>query len=68
MRRMDSIGHCQIIMATHSPVLMAYPIARLLRLTKYGLDPVTIGETDHNKVMREFCDDPVGFVKAVIEE
>src|SRR6201996_5668095 len=62
LRRMDEIGHCQIIMATHSPTLMAYPGAQLLRLTKYGLDPVTVKETDHYKVMREFCDDPKGFV------
>jgi predicted ATPase len=68
MRRMDSIGHCQIIMATHSPVLMAYPNATLLRLTKYGLDPVNVKDTDHYKVMREFCDDPKGFVEAAIEE
>jgi hypothetical protein len=34
MRRMEDIGHCQIIMATHSPMLMAYPNATLLRLTK----------------------------------
>jgi predicted ATPase len=68
MRRMDDIGHCQIIMATHSPMLMAYPGAQLLRLTKYGLDPVTVKETDHYKVMREFCDDPKGFVEAAIEE
>ena len=25
MRRMEDIGHCQVIMATHSPMLMAYP-------------------------------------------
>ncbi|WP_159005997.1 AAA family ATPase [Bradyrhizobium sp. S69] len=68
MRRMENIGHCQIIMATHSPMLMAYPGAQLLRLTKYGLDPVTVKETDHYKVMREFCDDPKGFVEAAIEE
>ena len=68
MRRMENIGHCQIIMATHSPMLMAYPNARLLRLTKYGLEPVTVRETDHYKVMREFCDDPAGFVEAAIEE
>ena len=68
MRRMDEIGHCQIIMATHAPMLMAYPNATLLRLTKYGLDPVTVKETDHYKVMREFCDDPKGFVEAAIEE
>jgi predicted ATPase len=65
MRRMDNSQNCQIIMATHSPVLMAYPNARLLRLTKYGLEPVTVEQTDHYKVMREFC---AGFVEAVIEE
>jgi len=68
MRRMEEIGHCQIIMATHSPMLMAYPNARLLRLTKYGLEPVTVKGTDHYKLMREFCDDPAGFVEAAIEE
>jgi predicted ATPase len=68
MRRMDQSGHCQIIMATHSPMLMAYPDARLLRLSKYGLEPVTVKETDHYKLMREFCADPAGFVEAVVDE
>jgi predicted ATPase len=68
MRRMDNIGHCQIIMATHSPMLMAYPGATLLRLSKYGLEPVTIEQTDHYRLMREFCDDPAQFVEAAIEE
>jgi predicted ATPase len=68
MRRMDEIGHCQIIMATHAPMLMAYPNATLLRLTKQGLEPVSVKQTDHYRVMREFCDDPTGFVEAVFEE
>jgi predicted ATPase len=68
MRRMENTGHCQIIMATHSPMLMAYPDARLLRLSKYGLEPVSVKETDHYKVTREFCDDPTGFVEAVLAE
>ena len=68
MRRMDNSGNCQIILATHSPVLMAHPGARLLRLTKYGLEPVTVEETDHYKVMREFCADPAGFVEAALDE
>jgi hypothetical protein len=50
--------------ATHSPMLMAYPDARLLRLSNYGLEPVTVKQTDHYKGMREFCDDPAGFVEA----
>ena len=68
MRRMEESAICQVIMATHSPMLMAYPSARLLRLSKYGLEPVTVEQTDHYKVMREFCADPAGFVEAVIEE
>jgi predicted ATPase len=68
MRRMDVSQNCQVIMATHAPMLMAYPNARLLRLSKYGLEPVTVEQTDHYKVMREFCDDPAGFVEAAIEE
>jgi len=68
MRRMEESTICQIVMATHSPMLMAYPGARLLRLSKYGLEPVTVKDTDHYKVMREFCADPAGFVEAVIAE
>ena len=68
MRRMDQSGHCQVVMATHSPMLMAYPNARLLRLSKYGLEPVTVEQTDHYKVMREFCADPAGFVEGAIAE
>ncbi|MBV9561503.1 MAG: AAA family ATPase [Bradyrhizobium sp.] len=68
MRRMDEIGHCQVIMATHSPILMAYPNATLLGLSKYGLEPVTVRETDHFRTLREFCEDPKGFVEAAITE
>jgi predicted ATPase len=68
MRMMETSGICQVIMATHSPMLMSYPGATLLRLTKYGLDPVTVEQTDHYKVLREFCDDPAGFVQAAMEE
>jgi predicted ATPase len=68
MRRMEDIGHCQIIMATHSPMLMAYPNATLLRLSKYGLEPTTVESTDHFRTMREFFEDPKSFVAGAIVE
>jgi predicted ATPase len=68
LRMMDNSGHCQVIMATHSPMLMAYPDATLLRLSKYGLEPTTVEQTDHYKSLREFFEDPRGFVEAVIGE
>ncbi len=68
LHRMDRSGHCQVIMATHAPMLMAYPNARLLSLTKYGLEPVPIEATDHYRVMREFCADPTTFVSTILED
>ena len=68
LRRMEQSTICQVVMATHSPVLMAYPSARLLWLSKYGLEPVAVEQTGHYRVMREFCADPAGFVEAVVEE
>ena len=55
-------------MATHSPILMAYPNARLLRLTKYGLEPTTVESTDHYRLMREFCADPKSFIASALNE
>ena len=66
--RMDKSQRCQVIIATHSPVLMAYPNATLLQFTKYGLEPTTLGQTDHYRAMREFFADPKGFVEAAILE
>ncbi|RDJ27397.1 hypothetical protein DWF00_10585 [Bosea caraganae] len=65
---MDRLGQCQTIMATHAPILMAYPGARQLGLTKYGRDPVTIEQTQHFRIMREFCADPEVFVETMMEE
>jgi predicted ATPase len=59
---------CQVIMATHSPILMAYPKARLLRLSKYGLEPTTVEQTDHYRLMQEFCADPTAFIEASLKE
>jgi predicted ATPase len=68
LRRMDRSGISQVIMATHSPMLKAYPGARLLRLSKYGLEPVTVEDTDHYRLMREFWADPRMFIETMLEE
>jgi predicted ATPase len=58
LRAMDRMGKAQVIMATHAPILMAYPNARLLKLSKYGLEPVALEDTDHFRLMREFFQSP----------
>lgn len=67
LRRMEQSGVCQVIMATHAPILMAYPGARLLRMTRRGLEPVRLEDTDHYRMLREFCADPTTFVEAMLD-
>jgi len=66
LRRMQEASNSQVIMATHSPILMALPDARLLRLEKYGLRPVMLEDTDHYRMMREFILDPHGTVDTML--
>ncbi len=57
----------QVIMATHLPILMALPEARLLRMSKYGLEEATLEETEHFRVYREFVLDRQGFVEMMLD-
>lgn len=68
LRMMDEGGQTQVIMATHAPILMALPGARLLRLNKYGLEPVALEDTDHFRLMREFILDWRGTVETMFED
>jgi predicted ATPase len=68
LHRMQEGAMSQVIMATHAPILMALPGARLPRLNKYGLEPVILEDTDHFRLTREFVQDPHGTVDAMLEE
>lgn len=63
LHRMDRSRISQVIMATHSPLLMAYPEAQLLRISPGGLEPISMAETDHYRLMREFWADPDEFIR-----
>ena len=68
LRRIQQAGQSQVIMATHAPILMALPDARLLRLEKYGPVPVALEDSDHYRMMREFILDPHGIVDMMLFE
>ncbi|MEI9983408.1 MAG: AAA family ATPase [Aliidongia sp.] len=67
LHRMERSEKCQVLMATHSPLLMSYPGATLLSLTKYGLEPVQIEDTDHFRLLSEFCANPRDFLMGVLD-
>lgn len=67
LQSMSMRGTAQVIMATHSPILMAYPGASLLQITKYGIEPVKLEDTQHFRLWREFCSDPAALVDSVLQ-
>jgi predicted ATPase len=44
----------QFIIATHSPILMAYPDAQIYQIGERGLDPCSYEDTEHYQVTRSF--------------
>jgi predicted ATPase len=67
LRRMDESGICQVLMATHSPLLMAHPGATLLGLDHRGLTPIGLRDTAHYKLLKEFCNDPDDFIETMTQ-
>lgn len=68
LRRMQHGGQTQVIVATHSPILMALPDARLLAMRPRGLEPVELEDTDHFGIYRQFVADRRGLVEAMLDE
>ena len=55
----------QFIMATHSPILMAYPDASILHLSTRGIEPIAYEDTEHYQVTRSFLDHPGRMLKVL---
>jgi predicted ATPase len=48
----------QFVIATHSPLLLAYPEALILSLEEDGIHPLAYEETEHFRVTRQFLRNP----------
>lgn len=70
LRRMHELvqQESQFIIATHSPILMAYPGARLYWLSADGVREVSYQETEHYQVTRRFLSDPIKAVEALMND
>ena len=57
----------QFIIATHSPMLMAFPNAEILELTETGIESVKYKETEHYRITKSFLDDPERMLSFLIQ-
>ena len=66
-RRMVNAG-AQLVVATHAPILLAYPGAEIWEITEDGIALTRYEECDHVRVTRRFMNDPNGMIKYLLEE
>lgn len=59
LSRIDELVHenSQFIIATHSPIIMAYPSAKIYELTEDGIHETKLEDTNHYQLMKQFFDD-----------
>ena len=58
----------QFVIATHSPILMAYPDAQIFVLSEDGIKKVRYTETDHFRVTKEFLNNHGKMLKILMAD
>ncbi|MEB0012852.1 AAA family ATPase [Glaciimonas sp. Gout2] len=61
-------ANCQFIIATHSPILLAYPNARIYLLDQSGLTETRYEDTEHYTTTRHFLNNPAGMLEQLFAE
>lgn len=60
---LEQSNNAQFIIATHSPILMAYPGAVIYQCDEDGFKQVDYEETDHYRLTKAFLNNPDKFFK-----
>ena len=58
----------QFLIATHSPIVMAYPNSEILQFTEAGIESVAYKDTDHYRITKQFIDRPEQMVKYLLDD
>ena len=60
---LTATGRAQFLIATHSPIILAYPGAALFSLDGDGIEEIAYRETKHYLITRDFLNSPERFFK-----
>lgn len=58
----------QLLIATHSPILMAYPQGEILLLGEEPIHPVGYRETEHYQITKSFLDHPERMLRILFQQ
>lgn len=58
----------QFIIATHSPMLMTFPNAKIYQFSEEGIQPVTYSETEHFQLTKRFLNSPGQMLDILLDD
>jgi len=61
LQQLETGGHAQFIIATHSPILLAYPGAQIFSFDSSRVEEVAYEDTSHYKIYKQFFSDRTVF-------
>jgi predicted ATPase len=64
LRQIEAAGQAQLIIATHSPILLAYPGAQIFSFEPDRIRQVAYRDTGHFRLYHQFMRDPSAFIQA----
>ena len=68
IKDLSNEGKSQFIIATHSPILMAYPFAQFFYIDDTGIKETTFDKAEHYIITKSFLDNPERYFKYLFDD
>jgi predicted ATPase len=68
LRRAEMAGRTQVIIATHSPVIMSYPNAQVFEIDDGSITEIGYKQTQHFRLYRRFISDPENYHRLIFSD
>lgn len=67
IHELETSGHAQFIIATHSPIILSYPGAVLFSFDGDAIEQIAYHDSEHYRVTRDFLNAPERYFKHLFE-
>ncbi len=68
IHELETSGHAQFIIATHSPIILSYPSAVLFSFDGDAIEQIAYHDSEHYRVTRDFLNAPERYFKHLFDD
>ncbi|PHS18535.1 MAG: hypothetical protein COA86_07530 [Kangiella sp.] len=68
INQLESPGHAQFLIATHSPILLSFPGAKVISFDDGKIAEINYKDSSHYQLTKSFLDNPERYFRWLFEE